>query len=77
MVYKTNRQEDDLKCPVCIEAIQEGQVCIKTPCSHVFHSICVIGWFKIKSTCPMCKADMMAWRNNLEVEDVDELADFQ
>ena len=55
----TNNKHDDIDCAICIESIKYSQKCISTPCRHVFHTNCAMGWFKIKSRCPMCKAEIL------------------
>lgn len=29
--------------------------CIRTPCSHLFHTTCLNGWIKNNLTCPLCR----------------------
>jgi hypothetical protein len=39
------------KCPICL---QPGVRFYTTPCGHKFHHQCILEWFAIRSTCPMC-----------------------
>lgn len=34
-------------------------------CGHEFHSDCILEWFKLKSTCPICKQDLNALHKRL------------
>ncbi|KAK1273055.1 putative RING-H2 finger protein ATL53 [Acorus gramineus] len=46
-------------CPVCLEKLMEFEKDEKeikrTPCGHMFHGICIERWWKMTSTCPMCR----------------------
>ncbi|GAA0164977.1 hypothetical protein LIER_20492 [Lithospermum erythrorhizon] len=43
-------------CAICLEEFCEGDPIIVTPCSHIFHCHCIVGWLaKEKMTCPMCR----------------------
>lgn len=43
-------------CIVCLEGFKEKIECRLTPCFHLFHSECLLSWFKKHSTCPYCRA---------------------
>lgn len=53
---ESNYQE----CPICLEDFQNGETVKKLPCNHLFHSDCIISWFKQQkkypAECPTCKA---------------------
>lgn len=36
------------------------------PCDkkHVFHKFCIEGWFKVSTTCPMCRKNLAVEPNN-------------
>jgi len=44
-----------LHCPTCYESISASESLRSLPCGHVFHSICVLKWFKSKKNCPQCR----------------------
>ena len=44
------------KCAICYEEFKNGKTCMKLPCNHVYHSICIKKWFKEKNTCPACRS---------------------
>jgi hypothetical protein len=53
----------DLSCPICYEDMpvrhrQVGSSGLKLPCSHEMHLTCVREWFELKSSCPVCRADV-------------------
>ena len=50
---------DQPRCPICSEdyVVPEDVLCI--PCSHYFHSDCVMPWLEAKKTCPMCRFELL------------------
>ena len=51
-----NALTDDC-CAVCQEDIFD-QICI-TKCGHAFHTACLLKCFQHKSTCPLCRAELV------------------
>ena len=45
------------ECSVCMEALEEGDVCAELPCGHVFHRECVTEWLARRPSCPICRED--------------------
>eukprot|EP01018_Ginkgo_biloba_P004123 Gb_25302 [translate_table: standard] len=50
--FRASEQED---CPVCLESFQPDQMLIHLPCSHRFHSDCLVPWLDSNSHCPYCR----------------------
>lgn len=46
-------------CSICLEEIKENEELKKTRCNHIFHSECIIKWFKISNTCPICRFEFI------------------
>jgi hypothetical protein len=44
------------KCPVCLD-LGCGAV---TACGHAFHAACIARWLAHATTCPACRADLLA-----------------
>lgn len=45
----------DLKqCAVCLEEFLAGDEARRLPCSHLYHTDCIMEWLKDSNTCPMC-----------------------
>lgn len=42
------------ECLICYEPNMESEV-VKLPCNHIFHKKCILQWFKLKNTCPLCR----------------------
>lgn len=46
-------------CVICLSAITEA--CTARPCSHRnFDFLCLASWLQLKSSCPLCKAEISA-----------------
>ena len=46
---------DQPRCPICSEDYVVTEEVLRVPCSHYFHSACVMPWLEAKRTCPMCR----------------------
>ena len=47
----------DSTCMVCLEPIQENQDSYQLHCQHIFHTKCIMDWFRSRSSsgnCPLC-----------------------
>jgi hypothetical protein len=45
-------------CTVCMEEIDAGSEAIRMPCSHVYHSDCIVKWLQTSHMCPLCRYHM-------------------
>ncbi|XP_011013930.1 PREDICTED: uncharacterized protein LOC105117854 [Populus euphratica] len=45
-------------CTVCMEDIDAGSEAIRMPCSHVYHSDCIVKWLQTSHMCPLCRYHM-------------------
>jgi hypothetical protein len=58
MEDKLKRIEEDKEiCVICQEQCMES-IDNSTPCGHVFHTGCLLGWLKTKNTCPCCRTEL-------------------
>eukprot|EP00747_Dinoflagellata_sp_TGD_P119350 gnl/TRDRNA2_/TRDRNA2_173000_c0_seq4.p1 gnl/TRDRNA2_/TRDRNA2_173000_c0~~gnl/TRDRNA2_/TRDRNA2_173000_c0_seq4.p1 ORF type:complete len:284 (+),score=26.66 gnl/TRDRNA2_/TRDRNA2_173000_c0_seq4:89-853(+) len=49
-------QQDDVEpCAICLEEFQESQIVRVLPCFHSYHAVCVDGWLRKSTLCPLCK----------------------
>ncbi|XP_057871512.2 probable E3 ubiquitin-protein ligase RHY1A [Cryptomeria japonica] len=46
------------ECPVCLEPFQMDHVLIHLPCTHKFHSKCLIPWLNSHCHCPCCRTEI-------------------
>ncbi|KAM3403579.1 hypothetical protein ACQJBY_006986 [Aegilops geniculata] len=48
-------------CAVCIVEFRDGDLARLLPrCGHRFHAACVDAWLHLHSTCPLCRASVVA-----------------
>ena len=45
-------------CTVCMEEIDAGSEANRMPCSHVYHSDCIVKWLQTSHMCPLCRYHM-------------------
>ena len=47
-------------CAICIEEFQEGETLRVLPCSHQFHTECIVPWLtERQASCPLCKHEIV------------------
>ncbi|KAF3773813.1 E3 ubiquitin-protein ligase [Nymphaea thermarum] len=42
-------------CAVCKDEVSIEELVKQLPCSHCYHSSCILPWLSIRSTCPVCR----------------------
>lgn len=52
----TEEVETTETCPICFEEVGSG---VQLKCRHMFHERCIHTWFERKTTCPMCRFDII------------------
>ncbi|KAJ4970663.1 hypothetical protein NE237_003762 [Protea cynaroides] len=50
--------EEEETCMICMDEFVRGIHVTKLPCSHFFHSECILTWLKNKNSCPSCRFAM-------------------
>lgn len=43
-------------CAICLNVFVEISSVVELPCSHVFHSRCIVAWMSRKRNCPYCRS---------------------
>lgn len=46
-----------MDCPICFDE-SDNSIIVKTTCNHYFHKKCLLEWFNVKKSCPMCRMDL-------------------
>jgi len=53
---------DDV-CSICLNNLNDEQTYILEACQHVFHTKCIINWFRSSSSCPCCRDNTLVSNN--------------
>ena len=51
----TYKNTDKCDCMICMENIEENDICKKLNCNHIFHSKCINSWLERTLECPLCR----------------------
>lgn len=46
------------ECMICLEEFEARAEVSKMPCSHAFHTRCIIQWLEMSNICPICRSQM-------------------
>eukprot|EP00871_Galdieria_phlegrea_P002972 jgi/Galph1/3676/GphlegSOOS_G2329.1 len=45
----------EIACAICFEMIVPGDYAVELPCSHIYHSDCIVQWLLKNKRCPICR----------------------
>ncbi|GMN32497.1 hypothetical protein TIFTF001_003707 [Ficus carica] len=48
----------ELTCAICMEVVVIDSHLTRMPCSHLFHSGCILSWLNTSHTCPICRFEL-------------------
>lgn len=77
LVHLADLDSDERECPVCLTDFEpEESLRLLPSCKHVFHQECIDAWFDAHSTCPLCRASLLADAATLFVPPLVDPADL-
>ncbi|KFK40025.1 hypothetical protein AALP_AA3G320300 [Arabis alpina] len=53
--WRVREQQD---CAICLDRFKMGETLVNLPCSHKFHSNCLLPWLDTNVYCPYCRTDI-------------------
>ena len=56
-------------CSICLELLNSSdhEYCLSiTKCNHTFHESCIVTWLSTKTTCPICRANLLDDTSNVD-----------
>ncbi|VVB00195.1 unnamed protein product [Arabis nemorensis] len=56
----TVKIDETLQCSVCLDDFEVGTEAKLMPCTHKFHSDCLLPWLDLHSSCPVCRYQLPA-----------------
>ena len=54
-VYSNDLSNNQIHCPITMQNFQQGEICIRLPCNHIFKYRPLLQWLSTSRTCPMCR----------------------
>lgn len=58
VIGKEHEKHGELVCAVCKDVLALGTEVIQLPCSHVYHSYCILPWLRARNSCPLCRYEL-------------------
>jgi hypothetical protein len=50
--------DNALVCPICTDPLLASAPVRRLPCSHLYHSDCIVTWLSLRNSCPVCRGSI-------------------
>ena len=54
------------QCAVCQDEFEKGPQVKETPCKHVYYDKCLLPWFELHNSCPVCRYELLTEDSDYE-----------
>ncbi len=54
-IYSNDLSNNQIHCPITMQDFNNGDICIRLPCNHIFKYRPLLQWLTTARTCPMCR----------------------
>ncbi len=54
-VYNNDLSNNQIHCPITMQNFNQGDICIRLPCNHIFKYRPLLQWLTTARTCPICR----------------------
>lgn len=58
VIQEDHENLNDLACAICKDSLSVGTIVNQLPCSHIFHSPCILPWLNVRNSCPLCRFEL-------------------
>lgn len=58
IISNEHEKHGELVCAICKDALAAGTEVNQLPCSHLYHSYCILPWLKARNSCPLCRYEL-------------------
>ncbi|OQS04207.1 hypothetical protein THRCLA_03545 [Thraustotheca clavata] len=69
---ESNGHVTNTDCAICLSDFKGADVVMQLPCSHTFHSECVLPWLKEHNVCPSCRYALPTDADDAKVSTTEE-----
>ncbi|KAK4253432.1 hypothetical protein QN277_010738 [Acacia crassicarpa] len=58
VISKEHEKHDELVCAICKDVLAIGTEVNQLPCSHLYHTCCILPWLSARNSCPLCRYEL-------------------